>query len=140
LEKCKVTLYVKSVKTPVGSEEAGRFVYLASPGLRGGMRILRRYDKTSRTKYDFILPSDQREVADMVEAAVQRYGFEVEVVDVTREELTHKIRNIKLRIRSFPTLITSHGERIEGDIKKEQVELILRKMLPRRSWLTDVEP
>ena len=55
--------------------------------------------------------------------------MEVEVVDVTRENALRRILQKKReRIKNFPTLIASSGERIEGSFTERQVEELFSRL------------
>jgi hypothetical protein len=120
MKKRKVTLYVQSVKSVIGTEKWGRWGYVAGAGIRGGYRLIPDYKTYSKAKYEWVLPDDQKKTVEMVKAIAQKHGFDVEIVDVV------KVKK-KLGIKTFPTLIMNTGEKIEGNISKEQVELFLTK-------------
>jgi len=115
----RVTLYVKSVRTVVGTEEWGRWGFVGGAGARSGTRLLPDYKVYSEAKYESVLPDNQKKVVEMVEEIARKHGFEVEVVDVAKKK--------GLKIKTFPTLITDTGEKIEGDISKDQIESFLAK-------------
>jgi len=120
MNKRKVTLYVQSIKTLIGTEEWGQWGYVASPSIRpGGYRLVQDYKTYSEPKYERVLPEDQKKFVEIVKDIASKHGFDVEIVDVAKE----KERKIKI----FPTLITDSGEKIEGSMPQEQVELMLRK-------------
>ncbi len=59
----------------------------------------------------------------MVTRIASKYGLEVEVVDMARENILHRaIQEERKRIRGFPVLLVDPVERIEGDITEEQAE------------------
>lgn len=120
INKRKVTLYVQSIKTLIGTEEWGRWGYVASPSVRpGGYRLVRDYKTYSEPKYERVLPEDQKKFVEIVKDIALKHGFDVEIVDVAKEK--------ELKIKVFPTLITDSGEKIEGNMPQEQVELMFRK-------------
>jgi len=120
MKKRKITLYVKSVKSVTGTEKWGRWGYVASPSVRpGGYRLVRDYKTYSEPKYEKILPEDQKNFVKMVKEIAPRHGFDIEIVDVTKQK--------GLEVKTFPTLITDSGEKIEGCVSKEQVESQLAK-------------
>ena len=124
----KVTVYVKSVKTAIGTEKVGHTQFAGGPGIRGGYRISPTYEIESITKYKFVLPEDQNEVVEIVEKIATRYGFDVEVVDVTKENILHRVLQEEVKkIKTFPMLVTDSGEKIEGNISKEQIKSVLSK-------------
>ena len=79
-------------------------------------------------KQDYVLPDDQKDAVRMVRRVASKLGFEVEVVDVARENVIRReIQKERVKIRVSPTLIVSSGERIEGPLTEEQVEAILSR-------------
>ncbi|MEM3616820.1 MAG: hypothetical protein QXJ31_02775 [Candidatus Bathyarchaeia archaeon] len=121
MDKRKIILYVQSAKKVAGTETWGRWGYTGGPGIRGGYRIVRDYKQYSETKYEWILPEDQKSVVEIVKAIAHQHGFDVEVVDVAKSKK-------KLKIKVFPTLVMDSGEKIEGVISKEQIIQLLTKI------------
>lgn len=65
----------------------------------------------------------------MVQKLASRHGLKVEVIDVTKEDVLHRtIQREFARIRVFPTLTTSSGDKIEGKITEKEVESILSRI------------
>jgi hypothetical protein len=120
VKRKKLTLYVRSVKTVVGTEKWGRWGHVGGPGVRGGYRILRDYKTYIKPKYGRILPEDQKQVVEMVEEFARKHGFELEVVDAAEHRT-------KIRVKNFPALVIDSEEKLEGDISEEQVEALLLK-------------
>lgn len=120
MKKRKVTLYVQSVKCLIGTEKWGRWGYVSGAGIRGGYRLIPDYKTYSKAKYEWVLLDDQKKTVEMVKAIAQKHGFDVEIVDVTKDKK-------RLRIKTFPTLLMDTGEKIEGTISKEQVEMLFTK-------------
>ena len=125
----KVTLYVKSTKTAIGTEKIDRHYFQAGPPVKvSGYRIIPKHEVESLTKYSFVLPEDQNRVVEMVEDIAPKYGFKAEVVDVTKENILHRVLQEEVKqIKTFPTLVTDSGEKIEGNISEEQIESLLSK-------------
>ena len=112
-----IRLYVKSVKTVTGTVEIER-EYIPRP----------RLPTTARTepKHEYILPEDQQKTAEMVKSIASKFGLRVEVVDVARENVFRReMQKEREKIRIFPTMIMSSGERIEGKISEQRVEELL---------------
>lgn len=128
----KVTVFVKSLKEVI-SEEVGYDTIKVEKrfGLGGGdapINTFPLHKERTVTKDEFVLPEDQQETVDLVQEIASSHGFEVEVVDVTKENAFRRgIQDHAKHIRSFPTVITDDGRRIEGDITKQQVEALLTK-------------
>lgn len=130
MKRHKVTLYVQSVKTVTGTEEWVRWGYAGGAGVRSGYRLIPDYKVYSEAKYKRVLSDDQKKVVEMVKEVAHKYGFDVEVIDVAMENVLDKFMQKEVKkIRVFPTLITDSGERIEGDISKEQIESLLAKAM-----------
>lgn len=128
VKKRKVKLYLKGVKTVIGTEQWGRWGWVLSPGPRGGYRLLPDYKLYSRTKYESVLSNDHKRVVEIVEMIAHKHGFELEIIDVTKERILHRFKPKENReIKTFPTLIIDSGEKIEGKISEEQIELLLSK-------------
>jgi hypothetical protein len=115
----KVILYVKSIKTVIGTVE--------TQGLRGfRVRVL---ETATEPKYDYVLSEDQQEVLEMVNKYARRHDVEVEVVDVTRENVLRRaLQEEREKMRIFPTLTTDSGRRIEGKMTEEQIESFLSRI------------
>ena len=65
----------------------------------------------------------------MIRRIACKHGFEVEVVDVTRENVLRRIlQKEREGIRIFPTLIASSGERLEGSLSEMQVESVFSRL------------
>jgi glutaredoxin len=130
----KVTLFVKSIKTIIGTEETEtRGLISGGPGLRpGSFRISPKYGIETVPKYEFVLPEDQGKIVEMVEEIVDKLGFDVEIIDTSRENtLRREIQREIKKIRTFPTLVVDSGEKVEGEISKEQIELLLSSQKAR---------
>jgi len=124
----KVTIYVKSVKTAIRTEKIVHQKLIGGPGARGGYRVIPTYEVNSITKYDFVVPEDQNKIVETVREIAAKHGFEVEIVDITRENILHRVLQEEIKkIKIFPTLITDSGEKIEGKISKEQIKSLLSK-------------
>jgi short-subunit dehydrogenase len=72
------------------------------------------------------LPDDQKAAVEIVRRLCEKHGIEVRIVDVTRENLLHRVVQEEVsKIKTFPTLITDSGRRLEGSFSEEQVESLL---------------
>lgn len=129
MKKRSFTLYVKSIRKVVGTEKWGRWGFAAGPGIRaGGYRLSRDYKEYSEAKYESTLPYDQKKIVELVKAISQKYNSEVKIIDVSRENILQRIVSEKVRkIRSFPTLVNDVGERIEGKMPEEKIELFINR-------------
>lgn len=129
MKKRKVTLYLKSARILVGMEKWGRWTVKGAPGMRGGTRFIPDYQVYSEPKYESVLSNDQKSVVKMARELAYRYGFDLEIVDVMEENPLQRVIQEKIKsVKVFPTLITDSGDRIEGNISREQVRLLLSKM------------
>jgi hypothetical protein len=129
----KVTLYVKSDKRIVGTETMeAKTLISGGPGIRpGGYRMVpprATYDFEEVPKYEFVLPEDQRDFVEMVKKVEGELGFAVKIIDVTKENIVRRELQKEIeKIRTFPTLTTDSGKRVEGkgNVSEEQVESFL---------------
>jgi hypothetical protein len=119
----KVTVFVRSTKN-VSLEE---FTFTGMGAMHRGVTVsVPRSKEVRRLKNEFDVPEDQQEIVSMVKETARNHGFEVEVVDVTEENVLRRdIQEHAKHIHSFPTVITDDGRRIEGDITRQQVEALL---------------
>lgn len=93
-----------------------------------------RLPPSARTepKREYILPEAQERTVEMVKYIASKYGLEVEVVDVARENIFHRaIQEEREKIRAFPALLADSGERIENDITEERAEYFLSRIADR---------
>jgi hypothetical protein len=124
----KIMLYVKGVKTVIGTEEWGRWGLRLSPGVRLGYRQVPDYKTYQETKYESVLPDDQKRVVEMVKEIAQKYGLDVEIIDVTLENALRRVLQEEIKkIKTFPTLIADSGQKLEGNFSEEQIELFLSR-------------
>lgn len=127
----KVTLYVKSVKSVVATEASDvKTLISGGPSMRpGGFRTVptsAMYDVEEVPVYEFVLPEDQKDFVETVKDVAVRLGFAAEIIDVTKENiLQRRIQREVEKVRTFPTLVTDSGRRVEGKITKEQLESFL---------------
>ena len=121
MAESKIRLYVKSVRTVTGTVEVEH------------ARLREVHAVETEPKHEFILSEDQQKIVEIVQNISRRHSFEVEVVDVTRENfLRRMIKEKQEKIRTFPTLTTDSGRRIEGELTEEEVELFLSKIANER--------
>lgn len=136
----KVRLFVKSVKTLTGTEEFEHVTFRNRVGARpdrielegsrttGTFRI-KAYETETEPVYEFVLPEDQEKVVEMVKEAASKKGYEVEVIDVTRENILHRAIQEELdKIHAFPTIMTGSGQKIEGIMTKKQIDDFLSRV------------
>ena len=105
MREFKIKLYVKSIKTLTGTKEAEheRFGRVA-PAYPIRVKI--------EGKGDYVFPEDQQKATETVKRIACKYDLVVEVVDLTRENALRRILQKKReRIKNFPTLIASSGQR-----------------------------
>lgn len=136
----KVRLYVRSAKVVAGTTEAEHEVFgrmILDPlsrakieGRRGdGTFRVRQFAVETNPKYDYLLDEDQQRVVDLVERIARRNNLEVEVVDVTSENILRRVlQERRERIKTFPTLVVGSEQRVEGEITEEQVESLFSRI------------
>jgi hypothetical protein len=136
----KVRLYVKSVKTITGTTETEHEIFgrtvLDHPSrvkvegsvAEGTFRV-RQFAVETEPKHEYILPEDQQKIVEMVKQMARRYRLEVEVVDVSKENLLRRVvQKEREKIRTFPTLVAGSGQKIEGNLTEKQVESLLSRI------------
>jgi hypothetical protein len=130
LGKERLTLYVMSSKNLVSQtqevEKMGTCVSATETQTRmpGGFGRIYR-EKLTNTENCFVLSEDQKRIVEMVREIASKLGLEVEVVDVAKESAFHKAIKREPKIATYPTLVTGSGEKIEGELTREQVETFL---------------
>jgi glutaredoxin len=136
----KVRLFVKSVKTVTGTKEFEHATWLRRAGARpdrielegkittGTFRV-KAYETETEPAYDFVLPEDQEKVVEMVTEAASKKGLQLEVIDVTKENILHRAIQEELKkIHTFPTIIVGSAQKIEGRMTKEQIDDVLSRV------------
>jgi len=146
----KIVVYVKSVKTkkvmkvdipkrPDDLSIRGNIPPKAKGSIRweGRTAIEARvyshqwFDKSDEelVEDEYVLPPDQTDAIDLVKNVAARYGYEVEIVDLGKENIL--MREIKEKIKgidTIPTVETSLGGKLKGSqINKKSIEALLRK-------------
>ena len=121
----RITLYVQSIKAVAGTQQFERiWAWSAMAGTR----------KTTQTKYEYVLPDEQETIVKTVKNLCDQYGFELEIVDVTREKILDKVMHDNIKgIDVYPALLSDSDRWIEGISSKEQAESFLSK--EKRTWL-----
>jgi len=127
----RVTLYVKGVKV-AKMDDRSRIGYASRlppsyPWWGGSIDVTPDYKVYREVEYKSVLPDDQKKVVEMVQAMALKHGFEVNIIDVTKENLLHRLEEKIKKINTFPTLVTDTGEKIEGRITEEKIKSLLSK-------------
>jgi glutaredoxin len=136
----KVRLFVKSIKTVTGTKEFEHPTFARRVGARpdrfevegkittGTFRV-KAYETEREPAYEFVLPDDQEKVVQMVTEAASKKGLELEVIDVTKENILHRAIQEELKkIRILPTIMVGSGQKIEGRITREQIDDVLSRV------------
>jgi len=134
MKKRVVRLYVKSIKNLIGSEKVGsRRVEAQIMGGAGTYvhlppRIFHVYKVKSVVKYEFVLPDYQKEAVDIVEEVAPKFGFDVEIVDISRINVLDRTFKKEIRkLKIFPTLVTDSERKLETKFTKSDLEAFLSK-------------
>ena len=115
----KITLYVQSTKSVAGTQE---FETIWTIGSFHGTR------ETPQVKYAYVLSEEQEAIVTETQDICSEYGFELKIVDVTREGILHKTIHESIKgIDIFPALLSDSGRWIEGITSKDQVKAFLSK-------------
>jgi len=90
--KPKVTLYVKSIRISKGkvlTEE----LYPVKRASAAALDLARSTIFRAKLKeiYDYVLPDDQKAITSALERLCSKYGPELHVVDITREDLLRRL-------------------------------------------------
>ena len=118
MAESKIRLYVRSVRTVTGTREVERETLLK--------RV--RAVETEST-HDYVLPEDQQKAAEMVRRIACKYGLEVEVVDIAKENVLRRVlQKEKEGISILPTLMARSGVRLEGSLTEMQVESFFSRL------------
>jgi hypothetical protein len=130
----KFTLYVKGKKTakiagelrqPRGWDAGSSIAVRTTPGLE---YTVDSFELNRGIAYDSVLPEDQKRVVRLVEDLAEILGFELEVIDVTKEKSIHRLVDERImRITLYPTLITDSGKEIEGEITERKVRALIER-------------
>ena len=130
--KPKVTLYVKSIRISKGKVLTEELypVKRASASVRFRDALFRAKLKTV---YDYILPNGQKAMLSALERLCNKYGLELQVIDVTQENVLYRLMMRLRRIKDFPTLETSQGWRLLPPFSVDEVE----RFVSRRTTVHD---
>ena len=116
----RIRLYVKSAKTITGIREEEH------------ARFREPHAVETEPEHDYVLAEDQQNVVELVEEIARRHSLDIEVVDVTKENVLRRaIQEERKKIKVFPALLADSGERIEGDITEEKAESFLSRIADR---------
>lgn len=98
------------------------------------VRLRESYAVETEPKHEFVLDEDQQKIVELVREIAVKHRLEVEVVDVTRENVLRRtIQEERERIKTFPTLVVDSGKKFEGEMTREQVESVFSRIAdPRR--------
>jgi hypothetical protein len=114
----KVRLYVRSVRIVTGTRKVERETLL---------RRVRSVE--TEPTHGYILPEDQQKAAEMVRRIARKYGLEVEMVDLAKENVLRRVlQKEKEGIRILPTLMARSGVRLEGSLTEMQVESVFSRL------------
>lgn len=126
------TLYVKSKKVITGETSVTEPHLIKKGVARGDFYRMRdmfwdtAFDAKVEEMHDYVLSDDQKAAVETVRRLCEKHGLELRIVDVTTENILHKVVQEEVsKIKTFPTLITDSGRRVEGSFSEEQVESLL---------------
>jgi hypothetical protein len=124
--KPEIRVYVKSVKVPIG-EELVEGLY---PIKRGSSILFRDsfYKIKRKMMYSYVLPDDQNTLVEDVKRLSERYGLELKVIDVSKEEVSDPLillqriwRKLK-GITNLPVVETNRGARLRAPFSTSELE------------------
>lgn len=124
--KPEIKVYVKSVKVPVG-EELVEGLYPIKRGYSVQFRDV-FYQVKRKMMYGYVLTDDQNAVVEDVRRLSKRYGLELKVIDVSREEAFDPLvffqrvwRKLK-GIKNFPVVETNRRARLRAPFSQSELE------------------
>jgi hypothetical protein len=105
-----VKVYVKSEKVAVGVGELHERI-------PAGVEASTTVDNVTRVlQYDYFLSDDQKSQLFMIKEVCQERGYDVEVIDVTKEGLLKKLIDLGISQNDrFPIVVAPNGRRIVGE-------------------------
>jgi hypothetical protein len=127
--KSKITIYVRSMKVPMG-ETLVEELYPIKRGYRPDRPGSRdTFFQVKRKKvYGYVLPDDQNALIEDVKRLCKRYGLELKIIDVSKEDafdpfifLIRLWRIIK-GIKNFPVVETNRGIRLRAPFTQSELE------------------
>jgi hypothetical protein len=121
--KPKVTLYTKSNRISKGkvlTEE----LYPVKRASAAALDLARSAVFRAKLKeiYDYVLPDAQKAITTALERLCSKYGLELHVVDITRENVLQRFVMWLKGIKDFPTLETSRGQRLQTPFSENELE------------------
>jgi hypothetical protein len=73
-----------------------------------------------------MLPEVQRTFTETVKKLCRKHHFELRIIDVAKENILHRAIQQEIeKIKTFPTLMSDSGRRLEGKILGKQIESLL---------------
>jgi len=127
--KPKITVYVRSMKVPAG-ETLVEEPYLMKRATRV-YEISKDVWYAVRLKkiYRYVLPDDQKEIVDVVEQLSEQRGFELKIIDMTREDAISRLWKKLMGIKNFPVVETKRGKRLQAPFSQSELESFVSRSL-----------
>ena len=120
--KPRITVYVRSMKVLV-SETLVEEPYPVKKGY-GPYEISKHttFQAKLEKKYSYVLPDDQKELVEVVKRLGERYGYELNVVDVAKETAIHRLWRKLKGIKTFPVIETNRRGKLQAPFSKSELE------------------
>lgn len=117
-----ITVYVRSMKVLV-SETLIEEPYPVKKGY-GPYEVSKRttFQTKLKKKYGYVLPDNQKALLEVVKELSERYGFELKVVDVAKENIIHKLWRKLKGIKNFPVIEINKGDRLQAPFSPSELE------------------
>jgi hypothetical protein len=130
----KVKVYVKSMKVPAG-EKLVEELYPIKRGYSPSRRDT-FYKVKLKKVYSYILPDEQKTLIGDVKRLSEQYGFELKVIDVSKEDpfdpwvFLQKVWRRLRGIKNFPVVETKRGGRLQAPFSQGELEKFISDSVP----------
>lgn len=120
--KPEVTVYVRSMKVPVG-EKLVEELYPIKRATRAYEYSRDTVFQVRRVKeYAYVLPDDQKDLVEFVERLSEERGFKLRIIDVTKETVLYRLWKRLGGIKGFPVVVTRRGARLEAPFSVDDLQ------------------
>jgi hypothetical protein len=132
MSRKRIILYVQSTKTVVGTQEF-ESIRVHSGMTRASGGAVAGTTRTGHIEYEYLLSDEQEKIIKAAKDMCNEYGFELKIVDVTREDVLHRMIHDNIKgIDIYPALLSDSGRWVEDITSKRQVESFLSK--EKETW------
>jgi len=125
--KPEITVYVRSLRVPIG-ETLVDDLYSIKRGYSRPQHRDTFYKVKRKIIYSYVLPDDQKALIEDVKQLSKRYGLELKVIDVSKEDVLDPLiflqkvwRRLK-GIKNFPVVETNRRVRLRAPFSQSELE------------------